>query len=123
MIPDKHDCGTVTFEASEAIPVGSLVTLATDGTISVAAITEEAIGTAAEQAYAAPQRIGVDLFSKPGTMVGIAAASFNPGQVLYGQNAGKISTSTAGSALRVGIAKGAAGANNDLVEFIPDKGA
>lgn len=123
MSREKFDTGTITFETSEAIPLGSLVKLDSDGTISIAAITEEPIGTASEIAYESGKRIGVDMFSKEGTMIGIAGAAFDPGDVLYGQNAGKISTSTAGGALRVGIAKDPGGADGNQVEFIPDKGA
>ncbi len=123
MAKEKHDTGTVAFEATEAIPTGSLVKITSAGKVSIAAVSEEAIGTAAEQAYASGQRIGVDLFSKPGTMIGIAAGAFAAGAVLYGRNDGEVDDTNADSALRVGIAKEAAAADGDLVEFIHDKGA
>mgnify|MGYP003674584751 CR=1 FL=1 len=118
---EKYDVGTVTFETTEAIPLGSLVKLDTAGTVTIADVTQEAIGTAAEIGIAAGQRIGVDLHNKPGFHIGIAAAAITKGAVIYGRDDGEIDDSSADSALRVGRAVEAAAAG-DLIQFIFDRG-
>jgi len=121
MAREKYDTGTVTFETTEAIPLGSLVKYDAAGTVTIADVTEEAIGTASEIGYAAGQRIGVDLFNKPGTHIGIAAAAIVKGAVIYGRNAGEIDDNNADSALRVGRSLETATAQGDEIMFLVDR--
>ena len=118
MSREKIDVGTMTFVTTEAIPLGSLVKLDAAGTITIADVTEAAFGTAAEIAYAAGESIGVDLFNKPGTHIGIAAAAITKGAIIYGRNDGEIDDSSADSALRVGVALETATAAGDLIQFL-----
>ena len=121
MAREKIDTGTVTFETTEAIPLGAGVKLDAAGTVSLADLTEEIIGFAAEIGYASGQRIGVDMISKQGTFTGVAAGAIVKGAVIYGQNDGELDDSSAGSAKRVGRALEATTAKGDQFMFIVDR--
>ncbi len=77
---------------------------------------EQAIGITLE-AVDDQDTVSVQLFTKDGTLFGVAADSFSYAAVLYGAADGKISDSSNGSAL--GIALEAAAAAGDIVEWMP----
>lgn len=122
MSREKYDVGTVPFVTTEAVPLGSGVKLDAAGTVTIADVTEEIIGFAAEPAYEAGQSIGIDLLNKPGTHIAIAAAAIVKGAVIYGRDDGEVDDSSADSAIRIGRALEAAAAG-DLIMILVDRPA
>jgi hypothetical protein len=119
---EYNSTGVKNFDAAEAIPRHRLVKLGTAGTITLADANEEAIGASVKEAFASGENIGVKMTSAAGTVALEAAGAFNAGAVVYGQANGKVDD-VSSSTLRYGIALEAAGADGDIVEVLPDKGA
>lgn len=122
MSDEYNDSGRMNFDTSEAVSRGMLVKMDSGGTVSIADVNTEIIGVALGDAVSGGN-VGVALVNKPGTVTCIAAASFSAGATLYGQNDGEVSTSTTGSARRIGQAIEAATADQDYVQVLLDKGA
>jgi predicted RecA/RadA family phage recombinase len=122
MSDERNDSGIMNFDTSEAVSRGMLVKLDSGGTVSIADVATDIIGVALGDA-ASGANVGVALVNKPGTVTCIAAGSFAAGAVLYGRNDGEVDDSSADSAVRIGKAIEAAGADQDYVQVLLDKGA
>lgn len=112
--------GARAFTAGEALLEKRRVkiksgTTTTPPEVEYADIGEQHIGiTAADAAIATV--VTVNLRTEPGSVEGVASEAFAVGAVLYGANDGKIADTSSGSA--IGVAIEAAGANNDVVEWV-----
>jgi hypothetical protein len=108
--------GERTFEAGEAIPQFSRVTLQSDGTVDVAAITEIGSGIAQTPAFAAGEYVTVKLWNSEGTFQMIAGEAFAVGADLYTEANGKVQDTAASTSFKFARALAAATADGDIVE-------
>jgi len=113
------DTNTKTFTASAAIPQFALVTLANTGKVAVTGLAERPIGVAWREAFADGDEIAVKLLTASGTFKGIAKEALAVAAVLYTEAAGKLQDTAETTANPVGIALGAATADNDIIEWMP----
>jgi hypothetical protein len=118
-MPTRNDSGTRTFTTATAIAAGLLVKLDSDEDVSIAAVSEQAIGVMRDESFAAGDAHAVDLLTKPGTVICIAAGAFSAGAIVYGRNGGKVDDTSADSAIAFGKAVTAATADGDEVEVMP----
>lgn len=108
-----NDSGYKTFKAStNAIPLGSRVTLMAVDTIDLAAVAWGAIGTAMEDIPAGGYGT-IKLFSAPGTFYAKASGAITAGEQIYPAASGKIAA-TGTTALSY-IALEPAGADGDVI--------
>lgn len=114
------DGSTDTYAVAGAIGKHILVKISAAKTIDVAGLADEHIGTLDEAAFAAGDVRSVTLRNKQGTMNCVAAGAFAVGAVIYGRALGKADDIATSSAVRLGIAKEAATAAGDIIEYVPD---
>ena len=107
---------TKAFVTGEAI--GQHLLVITPGALVVCTLGADPIGTTEQATFASGAEVAVRLRSAQGTHKGVAADSFSAGAVVYAAAAGKL-TDLASGAIRVGIALEAAGADGDIVEWMP----
>jgi len=112
---------SMAFEADEAIPQYSRVKLDADGKITIAGLTDEGIGFAGREAFAAGETINVELDGR--VAFGIAIEAFDAGARLYTEAAGKVQDTAASTAFPVGVALESAGADGDQVRYMVKPGA
>ena len=114
------ESNTRTFEAGAAIGRHLRVKL-TSGTLAVAGATDtEEVGTMNEASFAAGEVKAVRLRSAMGTAEMVAAGSITVGSEIFTAASGKVSTTQATNAVRVGVALTAAGADGDVIEVLRD---
>lgn len=111
------DSNTKAFPASAAIPIFSRVTLAANGTIAPAALTEVEIGIAQTPAFAAGDLVTVKLRTASGTHKAVANAAVARGAAVFGAANGRVSVSAA-TAFRIGTALEASTAAGDIIEIM-----
>lgn len=109
---------TRTFTAGAAIGKHILVK-GSSAKLAVAGLAEEFLGTLEDQSFADGDMRAVRLKSAQGTIKCVAAGAFSQFAVVYGRAAGKVDDVSTSSAIRVGIALGAATAAGDIVEVLP----
>ena len=112
----QTDSGFKTFNAIEAIPQYSIVSLAATG-VQVCAINETPIGTATRAAFASGDEISVKLFTAPGTHKVIGSAALAVGALAYTAALGEVGASASTSFL-LGTMVGATGADQDIGELL-----
>ena len=108
------ESGHKSFNAIEAIPKNSIVSLAATG-VQVCAINEVPIGTATRAALAANDFIDVKLFNAAGSHKMIASAALAIGALAYTAADGEVGAS-ASTAYLVGVVLEAATADQDVIE-------
>lgn len=104
------------YKAAGAIPQYSLVKISAAGTVDVAGLADEWDGSAELPAFAADEVIPIRLRNAQGTRLLIAAGAITLGAKVYGRASGKVDDNSGSSAILVGKAMQAAGADTELVE-------
>jgi len=89
------------------------------GSLAVAGLATEPIGSIDEAAFAAGEVRAVSLRSGSGSIRCVAAGAFSQGAVVYGRALGKVDDVSTSSAVRIGIALAAATAAGDIVPVMP----
>lgn len=113
--------GPKTFTAGEDLLIHRRVlaetsTTTTPGSVIYADAGEQAIGVTLES-VSDGDLVSVQLYTKDGTLFGVAAEAFLYGVTLYAGASGTIQDTATGSA--IGVALEAATAANDVVEYMP----
>lgn len=115
-----HD-GPITRVADAAISRYLLVKIgATDTSVDVNGVTDRPIGSTANEASAANDRIPVKLLSDDETSLLVASEAISVGDTIYTAASGKVQNepATAGTYYRIGRALTAAAADGDLIEVV-----
>jgi hypothetical protein len=106
------------FKCSAAIPQYARVVLASDGTVSVAGLTQKEIGTAQNATYNAGDLCNVKLRTAAGTHKGIAAGAIAGAAQISTQASGKIDDAATSTGFVMGTALEVATAAGDIIEFM-----
>lgn len=115
----QNDSGIKGFECSAAIAQYARVVMAADGTVSTAGATEKGIGIARVATFASGEVVGVELYTKSGTLKMIAGAAVAAGATVNTIASGKVDDNGAAGSFDLGIALEAATADGDIIEVLP----
>lgn len=111
--------GNPTFTVNAAIGAYRAVKLSSGKLVTCVAADTTCIGFTTRETFNAGDKVAVRPRTDPGEQKAIAAAAIALGAVVYLAANGKLST-TATSAVKVGIATSAAGADGDSFTFLPN---
>ena len=114
----QNDSGIKAFTAGAALAAHTLVNLSS-GVLAACGLTEQPIGVLLEASFASGDIRPVKLMSAPGTIRVKTENAVAAMAVVYGRAAGVVDDSSAGSALKIGIALEAATAPGDVIEVMP----
>lgn len=115
-----NESNTGSLKAGATFEVGVLVKIVS-GALHPATLTEEYVGVALRKASAIGDIIPFRYKNAGGSVELLTEASVSAANLpLYGRGAGKVSTVSTSSALRVGVSLRPAGAN-ELVEALLDR--
>ncbi|TXH54740.1 MAG: hypothetical protein E6Q97_10220 [Desulfurellales bacterium] len=115
-----NDTGYRAFITSEAVLVGQLVKLNSDGELELCGPGDSPLGSVAALGAGhgvAGSPVTVALLNKPGSLVVIAAGAITLGAPVYAAASGRVSSSSTGRA--VGLALIAAVTAGDQIEILP----
>lgn len=108
---------TRTFQATAAVAENLRVSfLGSTGKIAVAGASERGVGTTEFPALAADDYVAVRLWNAQGTRKMVASEAITAGADVYAAASGKIAAT---GTVKLGQAKEAATANNDVIEVLP----
>jgi len=116
----QNDSGFVSAPAAAATARGVLVHLNTAGKWAITPLGTIPDGVATHEVFAAGEMLTVKLSKGPGTLLCKASGAFAVGSLVYGRANGLVDDISTTSAVRVGRAKVAATAANQLVEIVPN---
>lgn len=116
--PHLQDGDRCTFMAGATMGAHLRVKTDSSNHVVLAGVTDHAVGYIDERGATNGEYCGVRLNNAP-THAGVAAGALAVGALLYAAASGKVNDVDAGSAVIVGIAKTAAAADGDVIEFFP----
>lgn len=107
---------TKTFQATAAVAENLRVSYLSTGKIAVAGAGERGVGTTDAPALAADDYVAVRLWSAQGTRMMVASEAITAGADVFAAAGGKVAAT---GTVKLGQAKEAATANNDVIEVLP----
>lgn len=116
---ENHD-GIFSFDVAAAIPEARFVKLDDANTVSVAALTETPFGVTKYITSEIGDGVAVTSRKKPGTVTVEAAGVIAFGADVYCVADGKASASSAGGAIKAGVAMEASAADGDYIQILLD---
>jgi len=116
---ENHD-GNLSFNVDAAIPEARLVKMDSATVVSAAGLAETPLGVTSSATFAAGDGVNVRALNRPGTVTMEASKAIAINTVVYGAALGKITDSSASSAVRVGISMEVAAADGDYIQVMPD---